>query len=175
MQLQSCQQRRPRLHLSKAPWPSTTLVPPRLLARLRTRQERWNCPPDRSHWRPANIPEYAFQYAGDRSRIVLQLHADPAGSANFTVWSWDVLQLSGRKYVVKPTGRGSANSVFGGDLIWAGDNNVSGTWYVEVEQNGPSASTYTLQASGDGIDHTLPPRPRPPTPTYSLPIPTPGI
>lgn len=117
---------------------------------------------------------YAFQYAGDRSTILMQLHADPPGSATFTVWSWDVLQRWAEGYFYTPTGRGTPNEVYGGDLIWQGGSIIKGKWYVVVEQSGNGASTYTLQVSGSGIDRTLPPTPVP-TPTYSLPVPTPGV
>jgi hypothetical protein len=113
---------------------------------------------------------YAFQYDGDRSHITMQLHASPAGSATFTVWSWDVLQRWAEGYFYTPTGRGTANSLAGGDLTWEGGSIIKGKWYVIVEQTGSSPSTYTLQVNGTSINRALPPTPVP-TPTYSLPLP----
>jgi hypothetical protein len=109
---------------------------------------------------------YAFQYAGDKSQIMIQLHAEPQGSAKFTVWSPDVLQRWVEGYFYTPTGSGSASSVYNGDLIWSGKNMIKGTWYVIVEQTGNAATHYTLQVSGTGIDKTLV-IPVTPTPTYS--------
>jgi len=123
---------------------------------------------------PGQRTWYAFTYAGDRSRILMHMHADPPGSATFTVWSWDVLQRWGEGYFNTPTGRGTPNDVYGGDPVWHGGSIIRGKWYVVVEQSGASPSTYTLEVSGIGVDRTLPPTPVP-TPTYSLPIPTPGI
>jgi hypothetical protein len=113
----------------------------------------------------------SFQYAGDRSPILMQLHADPPGSAAFTVWSWDVLQHWAEGYFYTPTGPGTPNDVNGGDLIWQGGSIIKGQWYVVVEQAGESASTYTLQVSGSGVERRVLPTPAP-TPTYSLPVPT---
>jgi hypothetical protein len=117
---------------------------------------------------------YAFYYDGDRSQILMRLHAEPAGSATFTVWSWDVLQRWWEGYFYTPTGRGTPNEANGGDLIWTGGNIIRGQWYVVVEQAGASASTYTLEVSGSGIGRWVKPTPVP-TPTYSLPLPTPGV
>jgi len=119
---------------------------------------------------PGQRTWYAFTYAGDRSPIQLQMHADPPGSANFTVWSWDVLQRWGERYFYTPTGRGTPNDVYGGDLFWTGGSIIRGTWYVVVEQSGASPSNYTLKVSGNGVDRTLPPT-AVPTPTYSAPSP----
>jgi hypothetical protein len=104
---------------------------------------------------------YAFVYAGDRSSILMQMHADPPGSATFTVWSPDVLQRWWEGYFYTPTGRGTPNDAYHGDLIWLGGNIVKGKWYVVVEQKGSSPSAYTLTVSGTGVDRTLPPTPTP--------------
>jgi hypothetical protein len=116
---------------------------------------------------------YAFQYPGDRSQIKATLHADPPGSANFTVWSWDVLQRWQEGYFYTPTGRGTASKVDNGDLTWTGGSIIKGKWYIIVEQNGTSPTSYTLEVSGTGVERTLPPT-AVPTPTYSLPLPAPG-
>jgi hypothetical protein len=116
---------------------------------------------------------YAFEYAGDQSQITIQLHAEPQGSAKFTVWSPDVLQRWVEGYFYTPTGMGSASSVYNGDLIWSGENKIRGTWYVEVEQTGNAVTNYTIQVSGSSVSTTVPPTPAP-TPTYSIPMPDSG-
>ena len=82
-----------------------------------------------------------------------------------------MLQRWAEGYFYTPTGRGTANDLYGGDLIWEGGSVIKNTWYVIVEQHGTSPSTYTLEVNGAGVDTTLPPAPTP-TPTYSLPLPT---
>jgi len=50
-----------------------------------------------------------------------------------------------------PQGRGTPNTGYNGDLIWSGNFNVPGTYYVVVDQTGPYTGSINLSVSGEGV------------------------
>jgi|GEM_PF-982174 len=100
---------------------------------------------------------YGFQYAGDGSQILIDLHATPDNSASFALYTPDNLET--------PVGRGSRQTttrrradgaleevtLYGGDLIWSGSFLSPGTYYVAVDQTGPDPSTITMKVTGTGV------------------------
>jgi hypothetical protein len=53
---------------------------------------------------------YAFQYAGDKSRIVVDMNATPGGSANFAIWTKGNVQSWQSTGTENPVGRGASNN-----------------------------------------------------------------
>ena len=100
---------------------------------------------------PGQQTWYAFNYAGDKSDVLVQLSASPAGSAAFEVWSPTDVDLWRRAYATEPTGRGSANARLRGDLVWSGSGNYGGTWYVVVKPSAEAQTWYDLKVSGSGV------------------------
>ncbi len=98
------------------------------------------------HW-------YAFQYAGDGSRVDIELGAEPHGGANFAVWTPDEIRRWALGLEVDPVGRGGEDPVAPGRRIWSGSFTIPGTYYVVVEHTSsqPGTSYYTLTLSGDGV------------------------
>jgi hypothetical protein len=101
------------------------------------------------HW-------YAFQVPGedkDGNAPVthVELLATPLNSAEFAVWTpgclcaWQKGSEDERKL---PVGRGSTEEMKAGSttdkLIWAGEFNQAGVYYVRVMQSGPLPTTYKL-------------------------------
>ncbi|HEX9116484.1 MAG TPA: hypothetical protein VGA61_10480 [Anaerolineae bacterium] len=129
---------------------------------------------DRQTLAPGQHLWYAFQYLGDKSQILVDFQASPAGSIAFDVWSPGQIRLWGLRWDVDPDGSGAANPNMGGDLIWTGWSKVPGTWYVEVKQTGATAGSFAIQITGSGVSLDLPPAPVP-TPTYRLPLPAPYL
>jgi len=97
---------------------------------------------------------YAFNYAGDGSQIVVRMGVDASHPAAFEVWTPDQLAQWARGESVSPIGRGAANDLFGGDLVWTGSFNTAGVYYVLVTAETPT--TYALQISGDGVSFRTP-------------------
>jgi hypothetical protein len=115
------------------------------------------------HW-------YVFHTDGLRandtpSNVMVQLQANPQGSATFYVWT--PAELSQMRYQnpsnpVKPVGQGTVNSYqqngqtvdrFGGALVWAENARIGNTYYVEVTTTGNQDSSYTLSVTGDAISY----------------------
>ena len=94
---------------------------------------------------------YAFQYAGDKSEIVVDMNATPGGSANFAIWTQGNVQNWQSTGTENPVGRGSPNNSYGGDLVWTGNFNQAGTYYIVVDQAGGSPATITLKVTGSGV------------------------
>jgi hypothetical protein len=112
---------------------------------------------------------YAFYSAGkdsngDPSHVLIELYAQPDGSAGFNVWTAE--RLAERATAANPTtdappiGVGSVAQIdqhgntvdlFNGALIWASGINDPGTYLVEVYQTGEQASAYTLSITGDAV------------------------
>ncbi len=94
---------------------------------------------------------YAFNYAGDSSQILAQMSVSPPGAASFAIWSPnDVKQWeAGNK--VNPQGQGTVNAGYNDDLVWSGNFNEPGTYYVVVDQTGPYTGRINLSVSGDGV------------------------
>jgi hypothetical protein len=111
-----------------------------------------------AEWRPVDIGEshwYALQYAGDGSQILIQMETSPDESATFCVWTPEQIRLWGLGEEVEPIGCGSADPFAGGVLVWSGNFNAAGTYYVVVEYAGSYSGTshYLLSISGDGVSN----------------------
>jgi hypothetical protein len=94
---------------------------------------------------------YTFDYSGDQSQILIRMAAPNGGG--FEVWTPEQFASYQAGNTVDPVGRGSASDYFGGDLIWSGNFNSAGTYYVIVDA-GSSEADYTLTITGSGV--TLP-------------------
>ena len=94
---------------------------------------------------------YAFYYSGDGSQIEVRLQVEPQNSVGFAVWTPEQIWRWGLGEYVEPVGRGSLDSNAAGALAWSGSFNASGTYYVELEQEGNQATTsyYLLDVSGE--------------------------
>jgi hypothetical protein len=113
---------------------------------------------------------YAFQYSGDKSQILVRMSVWPANSVSFAVWTPTDVQLWPRAKKENPVGRGSPNSLYGGDLTWTGSFNLPGTYYVVVDQAGPVAGNFNLQVTGSGVSLVSPTRTPTPAPTTRAPF-----
>lgn len=94
---------------------------------------------------------YAFNYAGDKSPILIQMGVSPAGAVSFAIWTQDNVKRWAEGNPEDPLGRGTPNTDYGGDLIWTGNFNESGIYYVVVDQTGPYTGSFTLRVSGTGV------------------------
>lgn len=104
---------------------------------------------------------YAFQSGGDKDeQVQVRLHAIPAGSANFAIWSKGNVETWRQGDEVTPIGMGTVQTVgkddnrrtlFNGDLLWVANLTEAGPYYIVVDQTGATASRYQLTASGRDI------------------------
>ncbi len=108
---------------------------------------------------------YGFQYSGDGSSILIDMSAEPGGSANFGVWTAGDVRNWAAGQGEQPTGRGSEQTMtrrlaggaveeiklYGGDLIWSGSFRSAGVYYVVADQAGPSPATINLKVTGSGV------------------------
>jgi uncharacterized protein YraI len=99
---------------------------------------------------------YAYKYAGDNSQVTVDMKVDPAGSANFAIWSPEDVRQWARDNKEQPTGRGAPNDLFGGDLVWIGTSKEPDTYYVSVDQKGLAPATFTLKVTGSGVSTLAP-------------------
>jgi hypothetical protein len=117
---------------------------------------------NQAHSVPANSARwYRFDYAGNRSQITITLVSGNISGLTFSVFtpaeivSW----WSGT-----PIGRGTSQPVScttglpqeGGacqssDLLWSGNFNAGGTYYVELVNNTGSAVGFQLTIQGAGV------------------------
>src|SRR5512133_2128415 len=93
---------------------------------------------------------YAFQYSGDESQILVDMNARPGGSANFAIWTADDVRNWAQGNRENPVGRGTDNATLNDDLVWSGNFNSAGTYYVVVDQAGGAPATISLNISGSG-------------------------
>ena len=110
-------------------------------------------------WMPLAVGQetwYTFNYAGDGSQILARMGVDPAGSATFSVWTPANVQQRAQGGTVTPIGQGAANDLFGGDLVWTGNFNLPGAYYVVVDQAGSTPGNYALTVSGSGVSFPQP-------------------
>lgn len=63
---------------------------------------------------------YTFDYDGKGFQITIRMAVSPIASVGFSVWTPEEVASWARDGKERPIGRGSANSYFGGDLIWSG-------------------------------------------------------
>ena len=95
---------------------------------------------------PGQVRWYAFQAAGDNTQIIVHLSSDPANGATFSVWTPDEVRQLADTGVESPIGRGSANTDYNGDQVWAGNFTSGGTYFIRVEQSGSApVNNYQLQ------------------------------
>ena len=94
---------------------------------------------------------YAFNYAGDSSQIQIQMGVTPPGAASFAIWTPTNVKHWTQGNPENPEGRGTPNSWYNGDLLWSGNFNQPGTYYVSVDQTGPYTGSVNLSISGDGV------------------------
>jgi hypothetical protein len=94
---------------------------------------------------------YGFQYAGDGSQILVDMNANPGGSASFAIWTPGDVQSWAAGNGENPVGRGTPNADFGDDLVWVGSFKQSGTYYIVVDQTGGAPASITLKLSGTGV------------------------
>ncbi len=94
---------------------------------------------------------YAFRYAGDATPILVRMHVEPPGAAWFALWTPDDLQRWTHGEPEQPTGHGTADPLYNGDLTWSGAFNGVGVYYVVVDQTGPYAGSFSLSVSGAGV------------------------
>ena len=100
---------------------------------------------------PSQRTWYDFQYGGDGSQILVRMAVDSSNPASFEVWTADQIQQWVHGDTVTPVGQGSANDSFGGDLVWSGNFNEPGTYYVIVSDTSSAPETYDLQITGDAV------------------------
>ena len=93
---------------------------------------------------PGQQAWYAFNSAGDGSQVIARLASDQTDAVGFEVWTPDQLQQWIHGDTVTPVGRGSANDYFGGDLIWTGNFDSAGRYYVIVTNNSAAPANYAL-------------------------------
>jgi hypothetical protein len=117
---------------------------------------------------------YAFGYAGDKSQILIDMPVSPANAATFTVWTPQNAQGWRQGQTVTPVGAGSPNplntsrlpcqpvsgssllqcgpspNISSNDLVWSGNFNRAGIYYVVVAQSGPPGG-YSLTITGTGV------------------------
>ncbi len=111
---------------------------------------------------PANAALwYSFQYAGDRSTITATLVNGNGSGIQFNVFTpaqigdwWETPPI-GRGTVqmldcstMTPSEMGQCQS---NDLIWIGDFNASGTYYIEVVNTTGSSLNFTLTIQGTSV------------------------
>lgn len=105
---------------------------------------------------------YHFDYAGDRSMIMLTLVNGTHSGVGFDVFTPGQI---GDWWSEAPIGRGTPQALncssgmpqTGGacqanDLNWVGNFPESGTYYVEVINNNPGTSTFQLTIAGSGVN-----------------------
>ena len=126
---------------------------------------------------------FRFNYAGDRSHITVTMPNGYNSGIAFNVFTPEQAQ---DWWEAKPIGRGTSlvldcdtgdPAPYGGcqsnDLTWDGQFNAQGTYYVQVINNNPNASSFTLTIEGTGV--SVPPPapavvPQPPAPRVVLPV-----
>jgi hypothetical protein len=94
---------------------------------------------------------YAFRYAGDNSPIVIEMSVNPPTAASFALWTPLNVKLWSEGGKENPVGHGTPNEGAGGALVWVGNFNEAGIYYVVVDQTGPYTGSFTLTASGTAV------------------------
>lgn len=96
---------------------------------------------------------YAFQYAGDASQITVDMLVSPASAVTFSVWTPADLVSWQQGNAENPVGRGNtvSNKFNLAHLNWSGNFKTPGTYYVVVDQTGPTAGGYSLSITGTGV------------------------
>lgn len=89
---------------------------------------------------------YQFSYPGDRSQILITLPNGNLNGAMFNVYTG--MQI-GDWWEETPIGRGTGG---GNDLIWSGNFNLSGIYYVQVVNPNMSPLAVQLLVVGSGVN-----------------------
>jgi len=99
---------------------------------------------------------FAFDYAGDRSKIEIRLPGGNEKKLQFRLYTTEQVQ----RYTEDgtPIGVGTAPTVScdsgkceSNDLVWAGDFPTSGMYFVQVINSDPTLKAYELNVTGSGV------------------------
>jgi hypothetical protein len=94
---------------------------------------------------------YGFTYAGDSSQILVTLDQASDNSAGFAIWTPEEVDAWARGQAVEPIGRGSPNPFVANQLLWSGNFNMAGEYFVVVQSTGPGVGYYALNIAGSGV------------------------
>ena len=100
-----------------------------------------------SHW-------YTFRDEGDNGQIVVEM--DVEGSANFAVYTPAEVTDWQNGGELDSIGIGTSNDNVSADLLWSGNFNQSGDYYVVVSQGASGSSDYQLRISGADVWFPVP-------------------
>jgi hypothetical protein len=101
-------------------------------------------PPDSSTWS-------RFEYAGDNSQILVLLPDGKNSGLGFEVFTPAEMQ---RWWETDPVGVGAVHR---NDLVWTGNANERGTWFILVTNKNAAPVPYKLVVTGDGVAFAAPP------------------
>jgi len=99
---------------------------------------------------------FAFDYAGDRSKIEIRIPGGNEMRLQFRLFTMDQIL----RYTVDgtPTGVGTApilncdtGRCASNDLVWAGDFMINGTYFVQVTNFDPTPKNYQIVVTGGGV------------------------
>ncbi len=104
---------------------------------------------------------YSFNYVGDKSQILLSLVNGAASGLQFNVWTPARI---GDWWNETPIGRGAAQNINcdtgvveekgackSNDLIWTGNFDIPGTYYIQVTNPAANAMSGQLMIQGTGV------------------------
>ena len=87
---------------------------------------------------------YSFQYPGDKSQVTLAMVVDPAGTAGFQVLTPAQFKQYQQDGTITSVGQGGVDNKINADLVWSGNFDVPGTYYVLVSQIGATPTNFML-------------------------------
>jgi hypothetical protein len=102
---------------------------------------------------------YTFQYRGGGLPIHVWMDVEPDQGAVFNILDQETAQsiLNGvAPQVVNAVGRGMANPVEPGYLLWQADFPEADLYYVMVQYKGPGDVVYAIHAAGPGLSRPVP-------------------
>jgi hypothetical protein len=104
---------------------------------------------NRTYTIPGNSERwFAFDYAGDRSKIEIRIPEGNAIKLQFRLYTFDqVLRYTADG---TPIGVGTAPRD-SNDLVWAGDFLGRGTFFIQVTNFEPTTKTYQINITGGGV------------------------
>jgi hypothetical protein len=109
---------------------------------------------------------YSFQYVGHLeyeevdeeeeafwagSEIEVWLDAEPDGSITFSTWTEEQVKQWAVGEEVEPVGRGTANDLEAGDLLWAGTFDTPSEYYIVVENGSAGDASFQLNSAGGDV------------------------
>lgn len=103
----------------------------------------------RTYTIPGNAERwFAFDYAGDRSKIEIRIPGGNEKKLQFRLFTRDQIL----RYMVDgtPIGVGTAPSG-SNDLVWAGDFSIGGTFFIQVTNFEPTTKNYEFIITGGGV------------------------